>query len=738
MKSNKLKKLTIDNQATKHGQVFRSFIQYTFLYVMFSMFTLSGIGQNYALNFDGNGDYVSFATKPPYNSTMTLEAWVKIVIPSGYSIAEPNIMCWSHTTINNTAEFRLGISGTTANLQFGVDAGSWNQIGGSTNINTGDWVHVALIKNGSTSSLYINGVLETSGTVNGSPSNNQFQIANLHEFGSQQNRYFPGLIDEVRIWSVAKTAQNIIDGMYDALAGDEANLVAYYKMSNGSGTTLTDNKSSGTMYNGTIVNATWTNPGAPSDLTWTGSSGTDWSTSTNWNAGYSPNTSTRLNIPTGLSNYPIISSGTGASCGPLTVASAASLTVESGGSLITYGTITNNGTINVKRNISNGAWHLVSAPVSGATANSFVAGDYLQSWDEPTSAWTDISDMSTPLTVVKGYGLWNSSGSARTYTYTGAPYTGDQSIAITAQGARGIYSGANLIGNPYPSSIDWSALDNTYGAVYYWNGTAYDSWNAGAGSGVQYIPPVQGFFVVAATNTTFSVDNLNRTHTGASNFYKSTREIVNGLILYASNGAYHDELHIQLNENAKEDFELSSDAYKFPSETSGLSEIYSVGGGKNLSIDVRPYCDIIPLGFVNDSSGNYQIGLSQINGIPKAILEDTKMGIRHDLTSGIYEFNWDVSDDVNRFRLLFNAVGIDESEKTGFSVYANGQTIFIFNNTSMINPDIKVLDLTGRIVLSQPIGTDNQISIPAQLKSGMYLICLANSERIVTQKVRIP
>jgi hypothetical protein len=738
MKRSRLTWLSDNNPESKHAQVFQTFIQRSFLYVLFSMFTVCGFGQNNALNFDGNGDYVSFSTKPPFSNNMTLEAWIKIVLPSGYSIPEPNIMCWSDW--NTTAEFRLEFTGTFAKLQFGIDASGWNSITGSTNINTGDWVHVALIKNGTTSSLYINGVLETSGTVNGTPANSVFQIGNLKEFGVQQNRYFPGLIDEVRIWSVVKTAQNIIDGMYDALAGDETNLVAYYKMSDGSGTTLTDNKSSGTMYNGTIVNATWTNPGAPSDLTWTGASGTDWSTSTNWNAGYAPNTSTRLNIPTGVSNYPVISSGTGASCGPLTVAPAASLTVESGGSLITYGTITNNGTINVKRSITNGSWHLVSAPTSGATANSFVAGDYLQSWDEATATWTDIADMNTPLTVAKGYGLWNSSGSARTYTFTGTPYTGSQSISISANGTGGSYNGANLLGNPYTSSLDWSYLDNTYGAVYYWNGSAYVSWNNDVGGGVRYIPPMQGFFVVTGSNTTFSSDNLDRTNLGATNFYKSANEIDNGLVLFASNGNYYDELYIILNENAHDDFEQNLDAYKIPSGTSGLSEIYSVGGGKNLSIDVRPNCDFIPLGFGNDTSGIYQIGLSQINGINKLIiLEDTKTGIHHDLKSGVYTFNWDsANDDVNRFKLLFNAVGVEEIEKTGFSVYTNGQTIHINNNNSALNPDMKVLDMTGRIVLSQRIGSDSQVNIPTQLNSGLYLVCLIDGNRVVTQKVRVP
>ena len=164
--------------------------------------------QNYSLTFDGSNDYVSFSQTPAFNSTTTIEAWIKIVIPTGYAIAEPNIVSWGADA--NSVEFRLGISGNTATLQFGIDAtgsggGAWQAIYGSTNINTGNWVHVAVVKNGNTSTLFINGVSETSGTISRSPSLNTCDIGNLNEHGGQQTRYFPGLIDEVRIWNTART-----------------------------------------------------------------------------------------------------------------------------------------------------------------------------------------------------------------------------------------------------------------------------------------------------------------------------------------------------------------------------------------------------------------------------------------------------------------------------------------------------------------------------------------------------
>lgn len=50
--------------------------------------------QSYSLGFDGVNDYVGISPMPAYNSTMTIEAWIKIAIPNVYGIAEPNIISW--------------------------------------------------------------------------------------------------------------------------------------------------------------------------------------------------------------------------------------------------------------------------------------------------------------------------------------------------------------------------------------------------------------------------------------------------------------------------------------------------------------------------------------------------------------------------------------------------------------------------------------------------------------------
>lgn len=62
------------------------------------------------------------------------------------------------------------------------------------------------------------------------------------------NAFYDGLIDEVRIWSKTKTAQQIIDQMNIQLVGNEANLNAYWQLNNAL-TDLTANGNDFTNHN---------------------------------------------------------------------------------------------------------------------------------------------------------------------------------------------------------------------------------------------------------------------------------------------------------------------------------------------------------------------------------------------------------------------------------------------------------------------------------------------------------
>ena len=136
-------------------------------------------------------------------------------------------------------------------------------------LSNNSWYHVAATYDGNYQKIYINGSL-----VKTSADRNAVLPSGTSEYriGLSTANYFDGIIDEVRIWNAARSADEIAANMERELVGNESNLVAYYKMSNGSGTTLTDNSSNSNT--GTLTNmvtsggsSDWVTSDAPLGLT---------------------------------------------------------------------------------------------------------------------------------------------------------------------------------------------------------------------------------------------------------------------------------------------------------------------------------------------------------------------------------------------------------------------------------------------------------------------------------------
>lgn len=389
----------------------------------------------------------------------------------------------------------------------------------------------------------------------------------------------------------------------------------------------------------------------------------------------------------------------------------------------------------VKRNITNGAWHLISIPNNSTTANTFI-DDYLQWWDEPTANWTDIIDPATALNPMQGYGLWNASGGDEC-VFTGELNTGTMTRAVSyTPTAQLDNDGANLLGNPYPCFIDWSNLDDFWGAVYYWNGTAYVSWNDELGDGSQFVPPMQGFFIIAPTSGIFELSNNDKAHS-IPDFYKSVSDsgLSNTLVLATMGEAYSDKLFINFNSDATEEYDLIYDAYKLLAFTPGQSELYSFTGDKKLSIDVRPQDEVIQLGFRNDQSGIYQFGIHQYADIPVAYIEDTKTSTYHDLFTGPYSFNYTVGDSEKRFLLHFGTTSVDENKPVSkTSIYSYQQTVYV-NLDETVKGDIYIYNIAGQLVKAEESAMGHVRIVLSS--TGVYMVKVITEKETLTQKVWI-
>jgi hypothetical protein len=113
--------------------------------------------------------------------------------------------------------------------------------------------------NGTAVQAYVNGVLKSTKT---SDSNSQSVLktgTSPLTIGGYpgENAYFAGLIDEFRVWNIARSADDLKSTMKQSLTGTEAGLVGYFQFNESSGTTTADAvKSTGhTAHNGTLMAA---------------------------------------------------------------------------------------------------------------------------------------------------------------------------------------------------------------------------------------------------------------------------------------------------------------------------------------------------------------------------------------------------------------------------------------------------------------------------------------------------
>ena len=199
-------------------------------------------GQSYALDFDGSNDYVDIGGIVNNPNILTQEAWVKTTMTT-----QGIILTKRHVNDSDWPSILIVNGKAVISVD---DIGYRTDIASTTSVNDGAWHHIAGVKNGSSYLIYVDGVLENSATDTHPMGGSTYNFHIGHHGG--WNQYFNGQIDEVRVWDDVRTASEISDNMNTELTGSESNLIAYYNMNAGSGTSLTDNSSNSNT--GTLTN----------------------------------------------------------------------------------------------------------------------------------------------------------------------------------------------------------------------------------------------------------------------------------------------------------------------------------------------------------------------------------------------------------------------------------------------------------------------------------------------------
>jgi hypothetical protein len=223
-----------------------------------------GQANSTALRFSADGQYVlvPFHSQLDVSGDLTIEAWVKpeeSILSSGYSsIVSKQLNGTGYMLATNMVGPEPGFKAEVHGNQ--VTSGSQPAVDG--------WQHVAAVWSNSELKIYVNGQFD--GVINtGNPIPNSLPLwIGSSPFGDNTN--WRGSIDEVRLWSVARTQAEIQSSMDQYLCGDERGLRAYWSFDEGQGNLLHDTFGPN---NGFVVGPSWADgvdlirlPGCPRNV----------------------------------------------------------------------------------------------------------------------------------------------------------------------------------------------------------------------------------------------------------------------------------------------------------------------------------------------------------------------------------------------------------------------------------------------------------------------------------------
>ncbi|MCK6499730.1 MAG: hypothetical protein L6Q38_09650, partial [Nitrospira sp.] len=223
--------------------------------------TMSTAAAPFARVFNGftTSGIVGSASSLKVTNSITIEAWIRPGERTAVSHADGCILL-------KEGEYQLArFADGTIRWALATTSPAWNWYSTGFVAPEDTWTHVALTYDGQRVRTYGNGRLVQTQSASG-PIRDVNTAANTLEIGSRTtaNQRFSGLIDEVRLWNLARSTSEIRDHYDRLLAGNEVGLIGYWRFDEGSGTTFRD--TSPFQHHGTLQGGTWSTKTAPVGL----------------------------------------------------------------------------------------------------------------------------------------------------------------------------------------------------------------------------------------------------------------------------------------------------------------------------------------------------------------------------------------------------------------------------------------------------------------------------------------
>lgn len=499
--------------------------------------------------------------------------------------------------------------------------------------------------------------------------------------------------------------------------------------------------------------------------------------------------------------------------------------IDDGGRLVIHGSVINNGTIVVGNDAvmvqvnnestysGNGTmtvnrvaklkrtdFNLWSSPVSGQNLYNFSAGTPKNTffvYDEATDYFVTTGlNASSVFQPGIGYSIKGKSAysttvpTTETFKFTGIPNNGD--ITIMLKRSSGEDKGYNLVGNPFPSNLNFRMVfrdtntSSIFNKQWFWTnlngpklqqGSNYSGNNYATfvskvgGVGPTYesnsveevtLRPTeitkvgQGFIVQAKYNNaplTFKNNMRSLVATGSIFYNKNEGEdepqepepIIDRYWLKLINpDNIANNILIAHIAEATNNYDEDYDAALF---AMGDDTFYSAVGTNKLQIQARALpisdSDVIPLAYKTSKAGNCIIALNDKDGVfkdnNKAIyLKDKVTGTVTNLQEGYYTFNSEVLTTPNesRFEILYTneVLAAGAVTKEDLLVYKQNETLVIKNNFNISKAEL--YDASGKLMTSLSGNNTKEIKLSTiGFVKGVYILKITSEKGITAKKV---
>ena len=495
---------------------------------------------------------------------------------------------------------------------------------------------------------------------------------------------------------------------------------------------------------------------------------------------YNHATTAALGISTGT--FTVTAGKSVTATGNTTLGSAQCLLMKSDetgtASFIDNGTISGSGTARVERyitpydEVSDLKFHFLSSPVVTQAIEpefmdlpSILITDFY-AWNEPGNVWVSyrkgdwnagenpdyhVKNPDFPdVNFVQGKGYMVAYPSAVTKNFIGVPATSSSGLTVNCTKNSG---GWNLVGNPFPSSLNWNSLakTNVDATLYYYDNSipAYKYYNestGGLGGATEFISPMQGFMVHASAAGSLGMANAARTHEGQNVFWKEAPLTANILDLKLEGNDKADYARVCFYDEATENFDSDFDAFKIFSYSPNTTEIYSkTANNTSLAINTLPMAVMdggsVPLHLKVSMTGNFTLTAERINSFAPntyITLEDKKTGSLQKLNDNpVYAFFISLQDAADRFVLHFkDATSVSEPalQLSAKAWYSNGKLTV---ETSEGTTYVEIFNVQGQILRSCQLHGSGLQQIPLKLPTGAYFARLINNGNMQTIKMII-